>query len=520
MIVSQFNKSKLKFQKMKSKIQSMDKKNHKMCIAKARILVTGLFSAMLVVMFAASSLKAQDQPEKKVTIDITITENGETKKIAKEIVIDADGDVNIDELLKDIDELKDIDVSGDSKNIQIIVKKLGDDEDLDFNFDMDFNKEEVEEMHKIFMSKRMEMIEDSKDKGFLGVYVKSMGEDAGNKGSVVNKVIANSGAEKAGLEEGDIITKVNGKSIDGHKSLVEELRSYKPGESISIDYMRDGKNSTASATLQERPSSSRANCTPGHFRMESFGDFDSFEHNMIVKAHGYSGAFLGVSPAKEFDGDGAKIGRVYDNSAAKEMGLQENDVIHSVNGERIVDFGDLKKAVAEMEEGDKIKLQFVRDGKKMKKAGELKARPVTDNRSFNYKCCDKDSPKCCNKSKSGKKVIVMNIEIEDIEKEDSELLKENSGMEISERGDMGIQSIEFLPNPSTGKFKLGFKPLEAGRVDVRIVDMNGKTVYEENMGSEKNSYDLDIDISNQPDGIYFLTLTQNGKKFNKKLIKQ
>jgi len=119
---------------------------------------------------------------------------------------------------------------------------------------MDFFGDDMNEMQDMFMMKREKMLEHRKDKGFLGVYIKSTGEDAETKGSIINKVIANSGAEKAGLEEGDIITKVNGKSVDGHEELVEQLRSYKPGESVSIDYIRDGKSQTTTTAekLKER----------------------------------------------------------------------------------------------------------------------------------------------------------------------------------------------------------------------------------------------------------------------------
>ena len=479
-----------------------------------------MISALLLVVFGITTLMAQNESEKRVKIDITITENGETKKIVKEIIIDSDGDVDIDELLQDIDELKDIDVSGDGENIQIIVKKSGgsDDFDFDFDFDIDIDTDHMEEMLEMHTMKREKMMGERKNKGFLGVYIKSTGEDAEAKGSIINKVIANSGAEKAGLEEGDIITKVNGKSVDGYESLVEELRSYKPGEAVSIDYIRNGKSQSTEATLQER--SAQVHCAPGNFKWESYGGFDPFEHHMKYMAKSHNGPFLGVSPVKDFNGEGVKIGKVYENSAAKSMGLEENDVINSVNGETIKDFEDLKKVIGEMERGDKIKVGFTRDGKKMKESGELKAKFGSFGFRCDFKCCDKDGPNCCSKANASASVMIMNIEIDDIEEEDSDRLKDNSGMDITDKSDMRIESIEFLPNPSNGNFKLGFKPANKGKVTVRIVDMNGKTVYEVEMGAEKDRYNLDIDISDQPDGIYFLTLSQNGKQFNKKLIVQ
>jgi S1-C subfamily serine protease len=60
-------------------------------------------------------------------------------------------------------------------------------------------------------------------------------------------------AAEAGLKDGDIIVKVNGKSIDGDHPLDATLSQFSPGDAVSIDVLRDGQTITLSLTLGTRP---------------------------------------------------------------------------------------------------------------------------------------------------------------------------------------------------------------------------------------------------------------------------
>jgi len=67
-------------------------------------------------------------------------------------------------------------------------------------------------------------------------------------------VINGSPADKAGLKEGDIITKVNGETVDADNQLASRLSKYGVGDTIEITYVRDGKQATTKVTLEEAPS--------------------------------------------------------------------------------------------------------------------------------------------------------------------------------------------------------------------------------------------------------------------------
>jgi putative serine protease PepD len=63
-------------------------------------------------------------------------------------------------------------------------------------------------------------------------------------------------ADKAGLEKGDVITKVDDQVIDGSNSLVATIRGHRPDDKVTLTYVRDGKTRTTTATLGSDASSS------------------------------------------------------------------------------------------------------------------------------------------------------------------------------------------------------------------------------------------------------------------------
>ncbi|WP_219469321.1 S1C family serine protease [Nonomuraea rhizosphaerae] len=85
---------------------------------------------------------------------------------------------------------------------------------------------------------------------FLGVSVTDASGDV--PGALVRQVTQDSPAAKAGLQEGDIITKIGNTAVDGGDTVVGQVRGFKVGQQVQITYMRDGKSSTVTVTLQEK----------------------------------------------------------------------------------------------------------------------------------------------------------------------------------------------------------------------------------------------------------------------------
>jgi serine protease Do len=105
-------------------------------------------------------------------------------------------------------------------------------------------------------------------KAYLGVRYVSIDQDVASQlklpvssGALVRSsgntqgVLPGSPAAQAGLRDGDIITKINGKDIKEGAGLVTQLSQYHPGDKIDLTVIRDGKEQTIKATLGEFPQS-------------------------------------------------------------------------------------------------------------------------------------------------------------------------------------------------------------------------------------------------------------------------
>ncbi|MEV0231362.1 trypsin-like peptidase domain-containing protein [Nonomuraea sp. NPDC050786] len=85
---------------------------------------------------------------------------------------------------------------------------------------------------------------------FLGVSVTDATGDV--PGALIRQVTEGSPAAKAGLQQGDLITSIGGKAVDGGDTVVGQVRGFKPGQQVKITYMRDGKTHDVTVTLEEK----------------------------------------------------------------------------------------------------------------------------------------------------------------------------------------------------------------------------------------------------------------------------
>ena len=97
---------------------------------------------------------------------------------------------------------------------------------------------------------------------FLGVSYQSITPDIANAynlpvqyGAYVTSVAANSPAAKAGLQKDDIITKIGNTAIDANQSYVNVLFTYKPGNQVTVEFLRNGKTMQVQVTLGQTTSS-------------------------------------------------------------------------------------------------------------------------------------------------------------------------------------------------------------------------------------------------------------------------
>ena len=251
------------------------------------------------------------------------------------------------------------------------------------------------------------------DGAWLGVTIQDLDESLRESmslgdvdGVLVNGVNEGSPAEKAGIEQSDVITAVDGKKTATTSELVDAVRSKKQGTEVTIAFVRDGKSKTLKATLAERP---KDLALP-----ESIMSFEDFEDvpeaiDIYLKAVlpqielGMSGGGgrgrLGIyvqdlsdGLAEYFgvpDGEGVLVQDVVDESPAEKAGIKAGDVVLRIDGERVTDSQELIEAIGEMEADQETPIVVLRKGQEItikatvgenetrKKLEELKKKLIT-----------------------------------------------------------------------------------------------------------------------------------------------
>lgn len=82
----------------------------------------------------------------------------------------------------------------------------------------------------------------------LGVQVANS-QDATQRGALIREVSNGGAAQKAGLQKGDVVTRMDDRLIDNEAALVAGVRSQQPGKKVKLTYIRNGQTKTTEATL-------------------------------------------------------------------------------------------------------------------------------------------------------------------------------------------------------------------------------------------------------------------------------
>lgn len=143
------------------------------------------------------------------------------------------------------------------------------------------------------------------------------------RGAFISEVIPDSGSAKAGVKAGDIITSLNGKTIQSFAELRSKVATTEPGTVVKLGLLRDGKPLNVDVTLDKSPESTTS--------MES-----------ILPA--LQGASFSDSQSKEGT-KGILLENVEKGSPAALIGLQKDDVIVAINREPIQNLTDMRKII-------------------------------------------------------------------------------------------------------------------------------------------------------------------------------
>ena len=163
-------------------------------------------------------------------------------------------------------------------------------------------------------------------------------------GVFVTDVTKDGAATVAGIQKGDIVTKVNGIAIRTGPEMVEQVTRYKPGDKISLSYLRNNKENTVNLTLKNK-----------------VGNFDVVKTQTIIDRMGGTLETIDKKKAASYDISGGVLVKSVGSGLLSKTKMQDNFVIISVNGQPINTLDELRLAL-EKAKGYTVKLEGIYPG--------------------------------------------------------------------------------------------------------------------------------------------------------------
>lgn len=158
-------------------------------------------------------------------------------------------------------------------------------------------------------------------------------------------------AEKAGLQTGDTITAVNGKSVSGGDELVNMISAIRPGNKIDVAYVRNGEPKRASVSVADR-TKLFAETASNDDSDEVPADTKPVRSKLGITVHGIAperAERLGVS-----EGKGVEVTEVKPDSFAEDIGMRAGDVIYEVNRHPVNSDADFQRAMGQIKSGQDV----------------------------------------------------------------------------------------------------------------------------------------------------------------------
>lgn len=150
------------------------------------------------------------------------------------------------------------------------------------------------------------------------------------KGAIVAQIEKDGPAAKSTLQEGDVITAVNGKAVESSNDMPVMISAMAPGSVAKLTVVRDGKTLTVPVTVAETPSAAKGK--PGK----------------ASTAMGANRLGVTVRTLSEDEQSQAQTKGLYvlrSEGAARKAGIAQGDIIVRVNSREVTNVSDIERAI-------------------------------------------------------------------------------------------------------------------------------------------------------------------------------
>ncbi len=358
-------------------------------------------------------------------------------------------------------------------------------------------------------------------RAYLGVTLKN-----GKHHPVVSDISPNSPAEKAHLQVGDEIKKVDGSSVRNSQDIVNIIREKSPQEAVELKVKRHGKNLKMNIPLEALPNAPLVDNFPT-FPFGKFPEMRIEEFEIDEKPS----AFLGVTPNNEFADMGVKIDSVIGNSAAEKMGLKKNDVIIALNGKAIQNFDELRKVISESIPGDGCEVTIIRDEKTSIIKGNFGGKSIIERDGYriyrNEKGLDDQGQINLDYEFDMDNLELLDSTIQLKIIEDGVIINSNSDSrqlslhKISEDklssitkdilSSSDFDQMSFVPQPKTESLDIQLNSSKASSIRVVVQEQENGVVFSDERSKPLNEYKGMVRYAGWKKGSYYLLIYQNEK---------
>jgi len=179
-------------------------------------------------------------------------------------------------------------------------------------------------------------------RGYLGVMIQDVDQDLGktfnypgSQGAVVSEVKEGTPAAQAGLQEGDIVTGLDGTNVKDANELRNTVAMTDPGTMVNLDVFRAGSNTTVKVKLGTLPTTTSQTAASAEQNDLGMG---------LQNLTGDMAGRLGLAV-----GQGVLVTSLDPRGLAAHSGIRVNDVIESVQGHGVATIQELQAALAKQD---------------------------------------------------------------------------------------------------------------------------------------------------------------------------
>ncbi len=195
-------------------------------------------------------------------------------------------------------------------------------------------------------------------------------------GAEIVEVVDDSPASAAGLQAGDVITAVDGKTLDGEASLADVIGGYAPGDEVTLSVARPGAEEETlelSVTLGENPEDADKAFLGIRYTQSAVFELEDMPEGFAPFGQGrgqempFTLPFERMAPNRGAmpgmpSSVGAVVLTVVEQGPAEQAGLQAGDLITAIDGEAVDGPQALVDAIASRQPGDTAVLTITREG--------------------------------------------------------------------------------------------------------------------------------------------------------------